>query len=97
MVAEALELSEAPALEAFGAVAVEVVSAKVAVSGWFGQQVVCDFEDMAADRQHCSSVPYVSAQAPASQDLELIFPRLNFLTIRGAPAIDRCRGSNVGP
>ena len=57
MVAEALELSEAPALEAFGAVAVEVVSAKVAVSGRCGQQVVGDFEDMAADRQHCSSMP----------------------------------------
>src|SRR5271167_2768916 len=46
LVAEALELSEAPALEAFGAMAVEVVSAKVAVSGRFGQQVVGDFEDM---------------------------------------------------
>ena len=35
LVAEALELSEAAALEAFSAEAMEVVSSKFAVSGWF--------------------------------------------------------------
>ena len=63
LVAEALELSEAAALEAFGVVAVEVFSAEVPVGGLFAEQVVGDLEDVAPDGQYCSSMPYMSAQA----------------------------------
>jgi hypothetical protein len=63
LIAETLELGEAAALEAFGAVAVEVIDAEFAVGGLFAEQVVGDFEDMAAHCQHCSSMPYVAAQA----------------------------------
>ena len=43
-------------------VAVEVVNAEFPVGGVVAEQVVGDFENIAADRQHCSSMPYVSAQ-----------------------------------
>jgi hypothetical protein len=58
-----LELSEAATLQSFGTEAVEVVNAEFPAGGLFAEQVIGDFEDIATDRQHCSSVPYVSAQA----------------------------------
>ena len=57
LIAEAAELVEAAALEAFGAVAIEVVGSEFATSGRLCQEVVRDFENLAADREHCSSMP----------------------------------------
>ena len=60
MVSEALELGETAALQSFGTVAVEVVNAEFPVGGLFAKQVVGDFADVVADRQHCSSCPMCS-------------------------------------
>ena len=61
LIAEAPESVEAAPLEPFGAVAIEVVSTEFAVSGRFCHQVVSNLENMAADREHCPSMPYVCA------------------------------------
>ena len=61
LIAEAPESVEAAPLEPFGAVAIEVVSTEFALSGRFCHQVVSDLEDMAADREHCASMPCVCA------------------------------------
>jgi hypothetical protein len=62
LVAEALQLGEATALEPFGAEAIEVVCAEFAIIGLFCEQVISDFENMAADREHRPSMPYMCAQ-----------------------------------
>jgi hypothetical protein len=54
-------LAEAAALEAFGAVAIEVVRTEFAISRGLRQQVVRDFEHLAAEREHCPSVAEVCA------------------------------------
>lgn len=61
LIAETPELLEAAALEAFSAKASEIVSTEFVVSGGFCHQVVSDLENMAADRKHCASMPYVCA------------------------------------
>jgi hypothetical protein len=58
-------LLEAAALEAFGAVAIEVIGTEFAISGRLCHQVVSDLENMTADREHCPSMSVNRISSPA--------------------------------
>ena len=73
LIAEAPKLLEAAALEAFGAVAIEVIGTEFAISGGFCQEAG-DVENVAVDREHCSSMSFVRAQATMA---ELLAPVQN--------------------
>jgi hypothetical protein len=63
LIGEAAELVEAAPLEPFGAVAIEVISTEFTISGRLCHRGVSNLENMAADREHCPSMPQSCARA----------------------------------